>query len=617
MSQLIVTDKEKCNLSFTCIRACPAKAIKISDNYANIIGKKCIGCGNCVMVCAQKAIEYRTEIDIVKKILHSDSKVAALCDPAISGEFDDISDYRKFVAMIRALGFHLVNEVAFGVDLMAHHYKTLLQNSHGKYYLSTHCPAVRSFVEKYRSALIDNLAPLVPPFIAMSKVVHARYGNDVKCIYITSCTSAKDDARLFRKTDGAIEAVITFCELRNLFQEADITEASVEYSEFDLPHGRKGGLYPISHGLWQAADIAQELLGGQVISTEGRNHFLQGINEFTENTQLSQHLDLYYCDGCSMGPGMSANGKKFQRQSNIIKYVEKSLENYDKKQWKADMEEFLQLDMSRVFKVTDRSLPTPSDAEVDMVLNDMGKSKEKDQLNCGACGYPSCRAFAIAYCQGLTNFEMCYSYSIRQLHTYINKVNAANENLRNTKEALRKSEEKARIEEAAAREAAETTTAMLNKIRAGVVIVDTNLKVLESNTCFIQLMGEDAKQLNEVVPGLKGADVNAFLPFGKLFSSVLQSGKEIMNRDIELEENKLNVSIFTIKNQQIVGAIIRDLKAPEVRKEEIINRARAVIKDNLHTVQQIAFLLGESASKTEKILNSIIEAQRTGDAHGN
>ncbi len=616
MAPLIEVDKEKCNLSFTCIRACPAKAIKIADNHANIIHNKCIGCGNCVVVCAQNAIEFRDEKKNVLELLNEEVEVAAICDPAVSAEFSDISDYRKFVAMIRALGFSLVSEVAFGVDLVAQKYKELFGNFQGRYYLTTHCPPVRFFVEKYRPNLVGNLAPIVPPFIAMAKVMRQKYGKDTRIVYITSCVSAKDDVRNFSSTNGKVDAVVTFQELRKMFDSHKISEASVEFSDFDPPVGRKGGLYPISHGLWQSVDMSQDLLGSSIICADGRDDFIASLKEFSEDTNLNQHIDLYYCEGCSMGPGMSSGGKKFMRQSNIVQYVEKRIKGFDVDQWKADMKEFNDLDLSRSFKVSDRRLPQPSEAEVQRVLHDMGKSDIRDQLGCGACGYPSCKEFAVAYCQGLTNFEMCYSYSIKKLHTYINKVHAANENLKNTKEALKDSEERARKEGKSAKEAAETITAMLNKIRAGVVMVDSDLNIIESNLCFVDMMGDDAKQLNEVIPGLKGADINSLLPFGKLFSTVLQTGQEIINRDTTVGENILNVSVFTIKKHQIVGGIIRDLTAPEVRREEVINRARSVIRDNLQTVQQIAFLLGESASKTEKVLNSIIEAQKVGDSHG-
>jgi len=617
MPQLIVTDKDKCNLSYTCIRVCPAKAIKIEDNHSKIIASRCIGCGQCVTVCSQQAISYRTEKDITMSLIKSDSRVSAMCDPAIAAEFVDISDYRKFVAMLRELGFDLVNEVAFGVDLVAMEYKKLFDNFQGKYFISTKCPATVGYVERYHPDLLENLVPVVPPYVAMAKVVKKKYGEDVKTVYITACTSAKDDVKTINSENRDIDAVITFVELRELFVEFNISEKSVEYSEFDAPLGRKGGLFPVSHGLLQAVDIHQNLLDGSVLITEGRTNFLQTIEEFTHEDELNQHLDIFYCKGCFMGPGMSPGGKKFTRRTHVIKYVSKRLTEFDLNLWEKEIDEYSSLDYSRTYKVHDMRMPSPSENQIQQVLLEMGKTKSEDQLGCGACGYPTCREFAIAHVQGLTNYEMCYTHSIKKLHTYIDKLNSANEKLRTTQDALKESEEKSRSEELAAREAAETVTTMLNKIRAGVVLVDENLKIVESNRSFVNMLGEDAKQIDEMIPGLKGADLKTLLPFTKLFESVLHSGEDILNRDTQVEDSILNVSVFTIRKNRVVGGIIRDLTAPEVRREEVINRARNVIRDNLKTVQQIAFLLGESAAKTEKTLNSIIEAQKLGGGeHG-
>lgn len=609
MAGLLNVNSEKCNLSFTCIRTCPAKAIRIKDKHAEILPSRCIECGHCFTMCSQEAIEVRDEAERVMQLLKREEPVAAICDPAISAEFVDITDYRKFVGMIRALGFRYVLEAAFGVDLVAIKYKELWDHFHGKYYISTNCPPVVSQVEKYHPELVDNLAPIVPPDVAMAKVIHRLYGANTKVIYFTACVAAKNDVRLY-KGDGTINGVLSFLELRKLFNQNRISENSVEFSDFDPPIGRKGGLFPISRGMIQSVDINPDLLNASIITTEGRNNFLQSLREFKTEIGLKQHLDLFYCEGCIMGPGTSLGGKKFYRRSQVIKYVNKRLINFDYKTWQQDIDRFRDLDLSRTFKIRDQRLPYPSENEIQRVLHEMGKEKVEDQLGCGACGYPSCREFAIAYCQGLTNYEMCYTYTIHKMHTYINKLNAANEKLKRTKEALKQSEEKAREEEKAARLAAETTTAMLNKIRAGVVIVDENLKIIESNDSFVNMVGEDAKSINELVPGLKGAELKALIPFYKLFATVLQSGQDQLNRDTSLDDSILNVSVFTIEKNKIVGGIIRDLTAPEVQREEVINRAREVIRDNLETVQQIAFLLGESASKTEKILSSIIETQK-------
>ena len=613
MSQLIITNNEKCNLSYTCIKVCPAKAIKVEDNHAKIIASRCIGCGHCVTVCAQHAISYQTEKELTSELLNSKQKVSALCDPAIAGEFVDISDYRKFVAMIRELGFDYVHEVAFGVDLVAREYKKILDNFQGKYYISTKCPVTVEYVEKYHPELVENLAPLVPPYVAMSKVIEQKYGKEAKTIYITACTSAKKEAKKFRKENINIKAVITFTELRELFNEYNISEKSVKFSDFDPPFGQKGALFPVSHGMLQSVGVLQNLLDNSVLITEGQANFTQALEEFSRAEDLRQHLDLFYCRGCIMGPGTSSAGKKFTRRTHVINYVAKRLENFDVNKWEQEIEEFSDIDFSRKYKANDTRMKHPSEEEINKVLLNMDKPEEEDRIDCGACGYKTCKEFAIAHIQGLTNFEMCYPYTINKLHTYIDKLDAANKKLRKTQNALKNSEENSKAKEQAATEAAKVITTMLNKIRAGVVMVDDNLKVLESNYSFINMLGEDTRIISETIPGLRGADLKSLIPFSKLFETVLHSGEDILNRDINIDESIFNVSVFTIKKNKIVGGIIRDLTAPEVRKEEVINRAKGVIRDNLKTVQQIAFLLGESAAKTEKTLNSIIEAQKLGN----
>lgn len=614
MNQLIQTNKDKCNLSLTCIRTCPAKAIKIADGHAQIMPSRCIGCGHCATMCSKDAISVRDEKSIVQDLLNAKTTVAAMCDPAISAEFIDITDYRKFVAMIRALGFELVSEVAFGVDLIAKKYKDLFTNFQGKYYISTKCPPVIDYIEKEHPDLVGNLAPIVTPYTAMAKVIHKKYGPKTNIVYITACSAAKNDARKFNNTDGQIDAVISFTELRDIFQDHGINENSVAYSDFDPPVGKKGGLFPLSHGMLQAVDINQDLLSGSIIATEGRTNFLQSIKEFSTDTELKQHLDLFYCRGCFMGPGTSPNGTRYKRRASVVKYVQKRLNTFNFMKWQDYIKEFETLDFKRNYKAKGIKLNQPSEIQIQQVLHEMGKSDEKDQLGCGACGYPTCREFAIAYTQGLTNFEMCYTYTNKQLHNYINKVNSSNEKLKKTQEALLKSEEQTRAKEKAAREAAETITTMLNKLKAGVVIVDDKLKVIESNQVFADMLGDDAQQIAELIPGLRGADLHTLVPFHRYFQTVLQSEQDLLNRDTQLGNKLLNVSIFTIRKNQVVGGIIRDLTLPEVRREEIINRAQSVIRENLETVQQIAFLLGESASKTEKTLNSIIESQKSGDS---
>jgi len=209
---------------------------------------------------------------------------------------------------------------------------------------------------------------------------------------------------------------------------------------------------------------------------------------------------------------------------------------------------------------------------------------------------------------------MCLNYTLKNRKDYIKSLRATNEKLAKTQQALRESERTAREEQDAARDASETITTMMKKLPSALVIIDKKMKVVQSNQSFIDLLGDDAIEINEIIPGLVGADLKTLLPYNiyNLFSYVLQNSEDIKNRDIHYKDNLLNLSVFTIKKGSIVGAVIRDMYAPEVRKEEVIKRITDAIDTNLAMVQKIGFLLGEGASETEQMLNSIINAFKEG-----
>jgi len=611
--KLISSIKENCKLCYACIRVCPAKSIKIEDEHAQVIHDRCIGCGNCVTVCASDALHYADSIEQTQHLIKSSEKVIAICAPSIAGEFSDITSRRNFVGMIKELGFDYVCEVAFGADLIAIKYRELFNNFKGKYYITTNCPSVVYYVEKYHPDSITNLVPLVSPMIAMSKVVHKKYGKDVKVVYIGPCTAAKMEAERF-DDDGKIDAVLTFTELRKMFKQAEITENTVEYSDFDPPHGGKGSLFPINRGMFQAAGINDSLLDGRVIITEGRYNFIEAIKEFENLQQLKKHIDLFYCDGgCIMGPGTSPNGKKFYRRTLVINYTKKRLELSDKELWKKNIKEFISLDFSRKYKADDQRMVNPDPIQVDKVLAALGKHTNQDHIDCGACGYSTCEEFAIAVSQKLAKPDMCMIFNIKNKQNYIKTLKVTNKKLEETRKALEESEKLAKKEKSAVKEVSNTTNVMLQKIPSGLVLVDKDLKIINSNKKFIYLLGDDAEAINEVIPGLKGADLKTLLPFNiiNLFKYVISNNTGVENRDIEIGNQLLNISIFPVKKNKIVGAVIKDMFVPEVRREEVISRITEVIDKNLKMVQNIGFLLGEGASETEQMLKSIINSYKS------
>lgn len=608
---LIQNDKEKCKMCFACIRVCPSKAIKVAKRNVEIIQERCVACGGCVSACVPQALTFKSSKDEVKNLLSSHDKVVAIVAPTISGEFHDITDYRRFVGMIRALGFEHVNDVSFGVDLVSYKYMELYNNFQGKYNISANCPVVVSFIEKFYPDLVDNLAPIVSPMIATAMVVKQIYGEDTKIVFIGPCLAAKEEAEIIN-SKVHIDSVLTFIELRELFIEFGITENVVEFSDFDPPVGGKGSLFPIPRGFLQAADINEDHIATEVISTEGHNNFLKAIKEFQYSSALKQHLNLFYCEGCIMGPGMTPRGRKFTRRTLVIEYTKKRLKIFNKDEWMSNIYKFQNLDLSAQFIIDDQRHQRISEDQIKETLKTLDLSEKRQQLGCSACGYTSCKKFAEAINIGLAKPEMCSPFAINKMRDYIKKLASTNEKLKKAEKALTESEKVAREEHNSARTASETISAMLQKIPSGVVIVDDDLKIIESNKAFIELLGEEAHELNEMVPGLVGADLKTLLPFHKLFSNVLISGEDVLNRDVFFGDVLFNISAFTIRRNKIVGGIIRDMADPEVRKDEVIGRAKEVIKENLETVQQIAFLLGESASKTEKILNSIIRSHTPG-----
>ena len=607
--RIIEIDLSRCTQSYACVRVCPVKAISVDEKGWPVVDhKRCIGCGSCLGVCGASAITYQSAVDQTIDLLKAGDEVAAIIDPTISGEFPDITDYRKFVEMIRSLGFSYVNEVSFGVDLVAKKYRDLLSNFKGKYYILSNCPSVVSYVEKFYPGLVGNLAPIVTPMTAMARVVRKAYGDHIRVVYIGPCLSVRDEADK-HGSDGKVDAVLTFQELRKMFDHFQIKESKVEYSEFDPPNGYLGSLYPISHGILHAAGIDEDLLNGSVITTDGGQNMARALEEFEQHTEsVHRHFNIFYNEGCLMGPGNTNKENMFLRRSLVIDYVHKRLKGFDKERWEADIKKYSDISLERGFAEDDQRLPVPENDRVEEVLKSLGKDIDVNAA-CEACGYRSCRDFAIAVSQGLSRPDLCLNYSLRSKQDYIKTLKNNNENLKKKQEGLVEAEKELRSDYQKTKLAFETTSALLQNLPSAAVIVDERMKIIESNQSFVHILGEDAQVINEVIPGLIGADLKSLLPFQiyNLFGYVLENDKHIVGRDVQLGEGLLNISIYSLKPGRIVGAVLRDMYVAEVRQEEIINRVTDVIDENLKMVQNIAFLLGEGASKTEKMLNSIIE----------
>jgi iron only hydrogenase large subunit-like protein len=491
--QLVFTVKDRCRVCFTCVRECPVKAIRIINGQAEVISERCIGCGNCVRVCRQNAKVFLRQIDEVKDLLNSNSRVIACIAPSFPAEFTEIEDYRVFVGMVKALGFELVTEVAFGADMVAVAYKELYNRNENNGIISSDCPAVVYYVEQYQPELIPNLAPLVSPMVAAARFLKVKYGDDVQIVFVGPCIAKKSES-------DEIDHALTFIELRELFSDFNIDPQQVEVRDFDPPHAGMGAIFPVSHGLLQNMDVKHDITKGDVVVAEGRVNFKDALSEFSDGELQARHLELLCCEGCIMGPGMSANGKKYIRRSCISNYVSQKLENIDTKDWENNMLAAKQIDLSTNFEAMDRRTQNPSSQKVAEVLLSMGKESADDYLDCGACGYDSCVEHAIAVVQGLAENEMCLPYTIEQLHESIEKINSSNSELANAREALKQSEKLAHMGQLSAGIAHELNNPL------GVITMYSNLlldEVKDDQTrSDLTLIVEQADRCRKIVGGL-------------------------------------------------------------------------------------------------------------------
>lgn len=500
--KLISTLGDLCKVCYTCVRDCPAKAIKIISGQAEVIPERCIGCGNCVKVCSQNAKRYHNSIIDVKKLLHSETKKAAILAPSFPAEFTEF-DHEVLVGMLRQCGFDYVCEVAFGADIVSTEYRKLIKRNPDKSFIGTTCPGIVAYIEKYHPKLVDKMAPVVSPMLATAKALRFLHEEDMKIVFVGPCIAKKAEAA--RDDNEMVDAALTFSELRTLFKESLITPEKAGLSSFDEPKPGLGALFALSGGILQAADMKEDLLNANVICADGKNNFVEALEEFEKGSFSPKLLELLCCKGCIAGAGMSVDTSGFARRNAISDYVNNNLIKGMTKQdtdFQTQYDVILDnIDMSAEFKNDDHRLPAPSAKEIQDILNKMGKFKPEDELDCEACGYKTCREHAVAIHKGLAENEMCLPNTIERLKKSLKDLNVSNDQLEQTRQALFNAEKLASMGQLSAGIAHEINNPL------GVILL--NSKVMldyldKSSEDYedIELIVEQAERCKKIVSGL-------------------------------------------------------------------------------------------------------------------
>ncbi|HPN84128.1 MAG TPA: [Fe-Fe] hydrogenase large subunit C-terminal domain-containing protein [Victivallales bacterium] len=491
---IIQTVGDLCKVCYTCVRDCPAKAIRIVGGQAQVIPERCITCGNCVRVCRQKAKRYINSVPETLELLNSDAKEkVAIVAPSFPAEFHDMKA-PQFVAMLRKSGFTKVCQVAYGADLVAKEYQRLVSQDKSHSMVATSCPAIVTYIEKYQPEMIKFLAPICSPMVASARIAKTRFGKEAKIVFIGPCVAKKNEALRY---PDEIDSVLTFEELRKLF--AAMALAPEQFAgaadTFDPPHPGLGMLFPISRGLLQAANINEDLISQNVVATDGKNNFVPAIEEFSAGELQPRLLELLCCKGCINGPGASDEISQYKKRKLVSNYAAENLER------KSDTDKEQAISLYPQYHPNDVRSQKPSDGDIKEILAKMGKTRSEDELDCGACGYFSCRDHATAILNGLAESEMCLPYVIERLKKSLGDLSFSNNQLEKAKQALINAEKLASMGQLSAGIAHEINNPL------GVILLNASL-ILEGvskdseNYEDMKLIVEQAEQCKKIVTEL-------------------------------------------------------------------------------------------------------------------
>jgi iron only hydrogenase large subunit-like protein len=559
----IYTEKTECQDCYKCVRECPVKAIKFQHGAAALIPELCVLCGHCVNVCPAHAKRVRDDLGKVKLLLKSKKKVIASLAPSYKSEFN-LSEGSVIIHALKELGFYGVSETALGAQqVSAHIAQQLSCQDRGKLYISSACPVIVDLITHYIPTLTSSVTGFLSPMLSHCKMLRKRFGESIGIVFIGPCIAKKREAD---SHPNLIDTVITFEDLKKWFEQVqiDINNITCESSDTFIPGAaEEGSLYPVDGGMSATIKSNCTIHDPNFVSFSGLKNVRTALEGITpEDLKENLFIEALACEGgCINGPLCTDRGYTIKKRLTIINTAQ-----YPNKKFPRTPS----LPIAEFVSDSTVKVPVYTENEITDALRQVGKLSLKDEFNCGGCGYDSCRDFSIALLSGKAERSMCVTY-MRKLAQ--NKAGG-----------------------------------LIRTMPSGVVIVNEQLRIIESNRNFASLFGSATETAFDSFPGLENVSLQKVVPFHDFFKHVLDTGEDIIQRDFKVENRIIQGSIFTIEPNSVVGGVFADITTPSIQKEQVVQRARDVIRKNLTMVQKIAYLLGENASETEIVLDSIIES---------
>ena len=538
MPNFITLKKSNCKNCYKCIRSCPVKAIRFSGNQAHIIENECILCGLCYVSCPQNAKEIRSELEKVKVLLQSGAPVVASLAPSFVSNYDGIG-IESMRTALKKLGFTDVEETAIGATIVKNEYERILREEQRDILISSCCHSINLLIQKYFPAEMAYLADVASPMQAHCKDIKKR-NPAAKTVFIGPCIAKKDEAEHYK---GIVDAVLTFEELTKWFRE----EKVVLEDYTDQTEESKARLFPTTGGVLKT--MAQDQPGYTYMAIDGVENCYAALCDIESGRIHNCFIEMSACVGSCIG------GPCVENRSPIKDYI--TVSGY------AGKEDFAvaqpeSYELKKNFELIEKHLTMPSEMEIKEVLRQMGKTRPEDQLNCGSCGYNTCREKAIAILHGKSEISMCLPY------------------LKDKAESF--------------------SDCIVNNTPNGLIVLNENLEVQQINAAARRIM--NIRSASDVLADQVGRILDP-----AVFMQVLVSKRSVRDQRVYLAEYHLLI------------CIMRDVTDEEKEKEKKENISRQtveiadkVVDKQMRIVQEIASLLGETAAETKIALTKLKES---------
>ena len=554
MASCLTLKKSNCKSCFRCVRKCPVKAIRFSGSQAHIIGNECILCGNCVVQCPQNAKEIADSTEKVKVLLQSGEPVVVSLAPSFVANYEGVGIEAMRKALM-SMGFFAVEETAIGATIVKKEYERMLKEDDRDIIITSCCHSINLLVQKHFPACLEYLADVMSPMQAHCSDIKRRILG-AKTVFIGPCVAKKDEAEYY---EDIVDAVLTFEELDKMLGEFDVKLEA----EMDSDEKSRARFFPTTGGVLKT--MAKDIPGYTYIALDGVENCMAALRDIESGKIHKCFIEMSACIGsCIGGPVMNRSAK-----SPINDYL-KVAQYAGERDFEVD--EVNPAVLKKNFSPIEHKLAQPSENEIMQVMRQMGKFRPSDELNCGTCGYNTCRDKAIAICQGKAEISMCLPFLKDKAESFSDTI------VKNTP--------------------------------YGLIVLNEDLEVQQVNSAARKIM--NIRSASDVL----GEPVIRILDPG-VFLNVRNSGRSVRDQKVYLAEYKKYVEQTVVydKDSRMLVGIMRDITDEEAERErkasfnqKTVEVADSVVEKQMRIVQEIASLLGETAAETKIALTKLKES---------